>query len=423
MRVLYIATDVTFPAMNGGSRRAYETAKIFRKFGHTAVVLVDKLNHEKHFEIHEGIRVYRSKLLDIGSQIRKIISKIRSIFKKQPQSTVPYYSDKPSQYDTYYPNLMKFDLKWKVADFYRHKLPIHKWIKILPAVYRLFEIIKKEQIDLIIERGPSYGVGALVSKLLNRPYIVDFIDVMYSNFALRSAGSVLTYFTKIQIPRFVDSDKIQLVYTCADIEKFKPREKHKDLLKKYGLQNNFVAIYVGGMYPWHGLETIVNCAELIIQEGYTDIKFLLVGDGVVREQIMDLVSQKGLEKNVIFTGRVDFNEVPSFLNSANVALSLNSGDSIGFKLIEYMASGIPIIATNADNLQFAGRDNKEMLYVNLDDPEHLKEKILRLRDDPSFANEIGNNARSKAEKYFQWDIHYKNILHAFNSVIKRKNSK
>ena len=80
MRVLYIATDVTFPAMNGGSRRAFETTKIFHKYGHTAVLLVDKLDTESSFEIYEGIHVYRTKLFDIGSKIRSLYGKIR-VFK------------------------------------------------------------------------------------------------------------------------------------------------------------------------------------------------------------------------------------------------------------------------------------------------------------------------------------------------------
>ncbi len=420
MRILYIATDVTFAALNGGSRRAYETAKIFQKYGHTSVVLVDKLEHESAFEIHDGIRVYRSKVLEIGSPIRNSVGKLLSFFKKESKKQVSA-APPSSQYTTYFPNLMNYDLKWKISDFYRHKLPLHKWVKTLPAIFRLIQIIKKEKIDVIIERGPSYGVGALVSKLFNRIYVFDFIDVMYSNLALQCANSVLSYFTDIQVPLFVNREKIQRVYTCADTEKFKPREKNFELLGKYTIgEKDFVAIYVGGMYPWHGLDTIVNAAYLIVQEGYKDIKFLLVGDGVVKKQIMELVAQKHLADNVKFTGRVDFNDVPTYLNSADVALSLNTGDAIGFKLIEYMASGTPIIAANADILHLTGQNNKEMLYVNLNDAEHLKEKILQLRNNPIFAAEIGKNARLRTEMYYQWDSHYKNILNAIKSAIKRK---
>ena len=52
--------------------------------------------------------------------------------------------------------------------------------------------------------------------------------------------------------------------------------------------------------------------------------------------------------------------------------------------------------------------------------EHLKEKILQLRNNPNFAAEIGKNARLRTEMYYQWDSHYKNILNAIKSAIKRK---
>ncbi|MBN2157330.1 MAG: glycosyltransferase family 4 protein [Candidatus Lokiarchaeota archaeon] len=421
MRILYIATDVTLPAMNGGSRRAYETAKIFHRFGHRSVVLVDRKKGERSFEEYEGIRVYRTKLPEIGHQMREMIAKIRGLFIKRNNTDFSYYSDKPSKYDTYFPHLMQHDLRWKIQDFYRHKLPLHKWLKIVPAAYRLFQIIKREKIDVIIERGPSYGVGALISKLFHILYIIDFIDIMYCNLALRCADAVLSYFTTIQIPQFVDRNKIQLVYTCADTELFQPRDKNLVLLKRYGFhKDDFVIIYVGGMYPWHGLEIIVQSAELIVQEGYTEVKILLVGDGVVRPQMEQLVVQKELQDYVKFVGVVDFEEVPSYINSADVALSLNTGDSIGFKLIEYMASGIPIIATNADILPFAGKENREMLYVNQNDPIHLKEKILYLLTNPDIAHSIGRNARKRVENRYRWEVHYWNILNAIKSSIQQK---
>lgn len=421
VNILYIATDVYFPAMNGGSRRAYETARIFLNH-HQASIIVNKKREEKNFELYEGIQVYRTKLFDIGLQIRKtfLLKKKVRVTAKSPQ--IPLTSSS-NTYETYFNQKKPSNLTSKLKDFYRHKFPLHKILKTFPTFFTALKVVKREKIDIIIERGPSYGVGALVAFLLNRIYIVDFIDIMYSNHALKHADLVLSYFTTNQIPHFVPRAKIQRVFTCVDSDRFKPLPKNADLLKQFNFHpSDFVCIYVGGMYPWHGLDIIVRAAADLKQNHIDDVKFLLLGDGIKRQELLTFVNTHNLSSIVKLPGKVDFSEVPLYLNCADAALSLNTGDSVGFKLIEYMACNIPILATNADILDLVAIDKVESLHVNLNDPVDLTEKILFLKNHPQFALDLGNNARKRVLRDFQWTSHYQNILQGIRTIIKQKST-
>ena len=243
-------------------------------------------------------------------------------------------------YDVYINPKPLRGVKNKLTDFYRHKFPLHKYIRNIFATKLLWRIIRERKIDFIVERGPSYGVSALVSRLVSRIYAIDFIDIMYSNYALRKADVILSYFSTIQIPQFIPRDKIKIVFHAADEKKFKPAQKDPNFLKKLGIsEKDFVLIYSGAMYPWHGIDAMILAVKILRDEGISNVKLILLGDGHIRPIMESLVEKHNLEKWVIFTGKVPFDDVPKYLANSDVALSLNTADSIGFKLIEYMAAG------------------------------------------------------------------------------------
>lgn len=409
VNIIYVATDVYYPYMNGGSRRAQGTADIFNQNGHKAHIFSDRQQNEKKDVVINGISVHRSLIMDIGNNLRKLVSnstitKLKNVKKKETD-------DKAGNYASYLEKEINWGIRDKLAHFYRHKFPIHKFINNFFSFFRLMKIVKQEKIDIIFERGPSYGVGAICAKILNRFYIVDFIDVMYSNIQLKFADLILSYFTTYQIPSNIDRDKIAKVYTATNAELFKPNgKKSLDIFNSKIRDQDFICIYTGGMYPWHGLRNIVDAAKILRLKSVHNVKFVLVGDGPVREETEKLVKENSLTNQVLFIGKIDFSLVPKYLASSHIALSLNTGDSIGFKLIEYLSAGLPVITTNADNVELILKDKKDALFVNIDDPSDLVEKIMFLIKNPAICSDMKKNAREKVIKKFTWQIHYENII-------------
>mgnify|MGYP005847716027 CR=1 FL=1 len=412
LRVLYIAMDVNFPDYYGGAKRAYETARIFQKKGHEVSILVFRKSNQANYEIYEGIHIYRADIFDLGVFIRKFVKGRGS----SNENKIP-----KAMYADYFHPRPLIGIKEKLIDLYRHRIPLHKYIRNLMAWKMIWRIVKERKIDIIIERGPSYGVGAIISKLTDRLYVVDFIDILYSNQSLKLADLVLSYFSTIQIPCFVDRKKIIKVYTAADENKFKPMAKDFNFLNKIGISSDdFVLIYSGGMYYWHGLDTIVESMKILFEQGHRDIKLILLGDGEARDEIESLVKKYQLQSVVLFTGKVPFDEVPKYLASADVALSLNTGDSIGFKLIEYMASGKAIITTNVDFVHTIAENNVDLFFVPINNPQALSGLILKLKNNLSLKHQFEENVRKKFLKNLTWGAHYNNITQGLINFIKEK---
>ncbi|MBD3349979.1 MAG: glycosyltransferase, partial [Candidatus Lokiarchaeota archaeon] len=319
-----------------------------------------------------------------------------------------------------------WSLKDKLIDFYRHKFPVHKFFKIIPGIPKLFKIITKEKIDIIYERGGSYGLGVLMAKLTGRISIVDFIDIMYWNWALKNCDRIMSYFSTFQVPGLVNREKIDKVFTCADIKRFNqdaPTEKALKLMEIQDKQKIFLGIYVGGFYSWHGLEYIVKAIEImdkqkLFKENGKQLKIALVGTGDQFNYIKELISEKNLEKYFIITGRVDFNDVPKFINAADFCLNTNTADALGMKIFEYLSCAKPVIAFNVDQIPIFFNDGVNLVFAKTKDPENLAKKMKFLYDNPSLMEKIGKNARKLVEDRYTWEQHGRNILHTIKKAIR-----
>ena len=104
------------------------------------------------------------------------------------------------------------------------------------------------------------------------------------------------------IERGIDPQKIHVVLNGVDLERFKPVEsKNVDLVKKFNLQDTFVAGYIGTHGMAHGLDFVVDAAEYLKER--IDIKILFVGGGAAREKLECYVKSKNLRKNVVLIPR------------------------------------------------------------------------------------------------------------------------
>ncbi|MHA1820281.1 MAG: glycosyltransferase family 4 protein [Promethearchaeota archaeon] len=445
MRILMVVTDIFFMDFSGGSRRTYETARGFLSKGHEVIVFSNRQPGMKKFEIIEGIKIYRRKMIEPGKIIgkmlsnspiilRKTLKKVLGIFMKGESKNFTNNGSNEvhshvSRYDDFH-SRTTYTMKAKLADFYRHKFPLLKFIKTWPSIFRILKIIKKEKIDVIYERGGSYGIGVLCANLTGRINFTEFIDILYWNWALKKTDVITSYFTKSHVPGFIERDKIKLVYTSVDPDRFNPDIPVLEVKRKYNLkEEDFIGVYVGAFYSWHGLENVVDAFNLLMESAEFEklehlrehLKIILVGNGETFGIIKEKVSKNFKLKNkIILTGRVPFNEVPAYVNAASFCLTLNEYDAIGLKTFEYMACAKPLISTDVDLVPYFFKDGVNILLIPPNNPRALIEKIAYLYEHPDERKRIGQNARALVEQKYTWSKHIDNLLDAIKMAINKK---
>ena len=140
--------------------------------------------------------------------------------------------------------------------------------------------------------------------------------------------------------------KIVVLHNWIDVIGFKGLDETAGIFRKiYGLEDKFVILFAGVMGPSQGLDFVIAVAEKV--KDYKDIVFLLVGDGMEKENLLKIVEDKKL-KNVIFKPFVSQNEYPKLAKDADVGLvsltSKNKTPVVPGKITGYMAASIPVLA-------------------------------------------------------------------------------
>lgn len=170
-------------------------------------------------------------------------------------------------------------------------------------------------------------------------------------------------------------------------------------------QDDFVIGFVGTLKPWHGLTTLLESfAQLAQQTGAA--RLLIVGDGPERERLDREVAARHLENRVHFTGAVSPDEVPGLLASMDVAVApyppLTNFYFSPLKLYEYMAAGLPIVASRIGQIEEVIQHEVTGVLVPPGDAIALTIALHELQLHPARRVRLGRAAREIVQRH-TWD--------------------
>jgi glycosyltransferase involved in cell wall biosynthesis len=189
------------------------------------------------------------------------------------------------------------------------------------------------------------AVGSMSDGYLYR--LLEKLEVFLYKKASRIVALTQSFKREL-ISRGIAEEKIDVVTNGVDLSLFKPRNKNEALLKNLGLENQFIAGYIGTIGMAHGLETLLEAAEILQSTPAAEnIHFLILGDGARKNTLKQLTAQKQL-KNITFVDTVSKSEVGDYWSLLDVSIIHLKKDPlfekvIPSKLFECMAMGIPVI--------------------------------------------------------------------------------
>ncbi len=175
----------------------------------------------------------------------------------------------------------------------------------------------------------------------------------------------------------------------------------------------FTVGFVGTLKPWHDLATLVGAFALLVQT-VPSARLLIVGDGPGRSALEAGLRSRGLMDHAVLTGAVAANEVPRLMHRMSVGVApYSAGQPFYFsplKLYEYMACGLPVVASRIGHLPEVVRDGTDGLLCPPDDSGSLAAALRRLALHPGQAARLGAAGRARAVADHGWDAVVGRIL-------------
>ena len=283
-----------------------------------------------------------------------------------------------------------------------------------------------QKYDVIIATSPQFFTtwsGWGLSKIKRKPWIFELRDLWPESIKTVGAikqSSIINVLEKIElklykdstkvisvtnsfkenlISRGIDGNKIEVVTNGSNISLFFEREKNKELLKKLNLENKFIVGYIGTHGLAHSLDFIVKSISKINDN---NIHFLFIGDGAMKEKIINLAKDLKLT-NITFLEPVSKDKVPEYLSICDVSLApLKKSDTfktvIPSKIFEAAAMKKPtLLGVEGEAKSIIEKYNAGLCF----EPENEKDfldKIYKIKSE-SLYKELQNGCEKLAKDF------------------------
>ncbi len=295
----------------------------------------------------------------------------------------------------------------------KHKDSIDSFItRNLTFFLAMLKKIKKISPDLILCVGGgqylcNFSTGLLLSKLTNIPMISEWrgSELLLKNNACRRISkktilknSTVNIVRSDQMKNFALqlSSRSEIIISPSkgvDIDHFEPKSDKipSDLVN---------ILYVGRLHEIKGLTYLID-AFLDLHKKHHDTRLTIVGKGDLKDELIERVKTAGFSDDVKFVGEIDHRKLPTYYGKADIFVLPSLSEGLSNVVMEAMASGLPVIATDVGGNSELIKDGSGGSVVEPRDTKELCSAMERLCSDELLRKKMGEYNRKKIKKYEQ----------------------
>jgi glycosyltransferase involved in cell wall biosynthesis len=190
---------------------------------------------------------------------------------------------------------------------------------------------------------------------------------------------------------------IRVVHNGIDLDRFSHLAPDRQQFFP-GLENHTLIVCTGNMRGnVKGHPTLIEAAQRICAK-FPQARFVLIGEGEKRAEFEAKVSALGLQPNFVFMGSRQ--NVPEILACCDIAVLPSHAEGFSNALLEYMAAGLPTVATDVGGNPEVIENRRDGLLVKPNDPAALADAILSLLQNPHLASQLGTAAHERVRRHF-----------------------
>ena len=294
----------------------------------------------------------------------------------------------------------------------------------LQAAYRLRRRLAQERFEIVHAHDAHSLTAAWLARVHCRTSVVASRRLAYP---LQPGPVALSRYRVarrvLAVSRFVEEstirsglspDQVEVVYDGVELPPFPAPRARLEARARWGAAPDQPILgCVGYLLPEKGQEILLRALPAVLAE-FPSCRLLLAGDGPSRPQLERLARELGVEPAVQFTGFVD--AVEQVYAALDVFLFPSRAEPLGSSLLDAMARGLPIVATEGGAVSEVVEDNRNGLLVSERNPAAVATAILRPLRDPALAARLGAAARETIRQRFTADHMVERTLGVYQAL-------
>uniref|UniRef100_A0A7C4UCI8 Glycosyltransferase family 1 protein n=1 Tax=candidate division WOR-3 bacterium TaxID=2052148 RepID=A0A7C4UCI8_UNCW3 len=285
-------------------------------------------------------------------------------------------------------------------------------------------------------------IGLIVKYLKNIPlitytYALEIMDLRYKKifgFLLRKSDRVivLSDFTKSYIREIGVKNNTIKIYPGIDLNLFDKSKYKKDEIKReLGLNGKIILTTICRLARkerYKGVDTIISILPEL-RNKYQSIFYLVIGGGDDLENLKELAKNYNVSDIVLFTGNIDFDEIPKYLAISDIFIMVSKeirtknqikAEGLGVVFAEAQAMEIPTIGGRSGGIPDIVVENETGLLADPFKPDDVRKKIEHLLDNPNLSNKLVMNAKKRVFQEFANEIFIKRFENVIETLIKEE---
>lgn len=309
------------------------------------------------------------------------------------------------------------------------------WAEKLKGLRALFRLLpyacclwraagKADLLHVMANSGWSWHLFAApaiwIGRLRGKPVVVNYRGGEAESFLRGASGTVRASmnraamlvlpsgFLKDVFGRFGMEGRI--VSNIIDLARFRPADASRKPAAHVMVARNLEPIY--------GIDTALR-AFARVAAVRPDARLSVAGTGPQADALKALAAQLGIADRVVFTGRLDRDEMAALYRDADLALNPSRVDNMPNSVLEALASGVPVVTTNVGGIPYIVEQECTAMLVPPDDPEAMADAMLRVLGDDVFAARLRAAGMEDVQRY-SWSAVKNELLAAYTDACRAR---
>jgi len=176
---------------------------------------------------------------------------------------------------------------------------------------------------------------------------------------------------------------------------------YKSFRSKFALPEEKIVLFVGRLVYEKGIHVLINAVPKILSK--VDAKFIIVGSGYMKEQLLNIVRSMGLEHKVLFEGFMEEATLLQLQKCADVSVVPSLFEPFGIVALEAMAAQSPVVASDTGGLSEIIEHDVTGVKVYPNNPDSLAWGITKVLQDDNYAKNLRENAYKRVREKYDWE--------------------
>jgi glycosyltransferase involved in cell wall biosynthesis len=311
----------------------------------------------------------------------------------------------------------------------------------LKAFWKLYRVIKRGRYHIVHTHSSKAGVlGRLAAKLAGTPFIVHTLHSLvfheYQPWLVNRTWRVVKKVCAPMTDHFISvssiisqkaiaagidrPEKFSTIYSGMELDWFlRAQVDGQAIRREFGIPEDAPVVgKIARLFPLKGHDQLMDAAPEIVRR-QPDVRFFLIGDGILYEHLRARARAAGILDNFVFAGLIDRERIPEMLAAMDVVVHTSLREGLARVLPQALAMGKPCVSFDIDGAPEVVIPDQTGYLVKPNDSAGLADCIARLLADPQLRAAMGAKGRRHVDPAFRAETMVRQIAEVYELLLAR----